>query len=443
MPNNSRHTILIVDDTPLNIVVLMEMLRNEYTITVATNGERALQLAGGCSPPDLILMDIVMPGLSGYDVCATLKQNPLTAHIPLIFVSGLTKESEQQKGLDLGAVDFIQKPFSPSLVRARIRNHLELKRHHDQLEALVKERTSELEAKQLQLVALNEELEHRVQDEVRKNREKDSIMLHQDKLASIGQLAAGVAHEINNPMSFILSNLSTLRKYAVMIQQYVFAMEETLIDGCAEKQRAKIEEMCQHLDMHYILEDLPNLISECLEGGERIKQIVLDLKDFARSDEDRMIATDLNHCVQSTVNIVRNEIMHVAKLDLQLGSIPTVVCNPQQINQVIANLLVNAAHAIEGHGRITVCTVHELDHVLVTVADTGHGIPAEIINRIFDPFFTTKDIGKGTGLGLSISYGIIKAHGGDITLKSEPGEGTTFMIRLPVAAPAFFSLMTD
>lgn len=148
-----------------------------------------------------------------------------------------------------------------------------------------------------------------------------------------------------------------------------------------------------------------------------------------------MKETDLNHCVQSTANIVRNEIRYVADLDLNLGEIPLIVCNPQQINQVIANLLVNAAHAINGHGRITVSTSSECDQVLLTVTDTGCGIPLDIQKRIFDPFFTTKEVGKGTGLGLSISYDIIKKHGGEITLESEPGLGTTFLIRLPISGP--------
>ena len=139
--------------------------------------------------------------------------------------------------------------------------------------------------------------------------------------------------------------------------------------------------------------------------------------------------------MQSTANIVRNEIRYVADLDLKLGNIPPVVCNPQQINQVIANLLVNAAHAIEGHGRITVSTSSELDQVFLTVSDTGCGIPAEILTRIFDPFFTTKEVGKGTGLGLNISYDIVKKHGGEITIESEPGVGTTFTIRLPASGP--------
>ncbi|MBV5341714.1 MAG: HAMP domain-containing protein [Deltaproteobacteria bacterium] len=293
-----------------------------------------------------------------------------------------------------------------------------------------------------ELQALNETLEARVAEEVNKNRQKDSILLHQDKLASIGQLAAGVAHEINNPMGFIMSNLRTLKNYADVEQQYLSALEETIKECCPDAEHKQLEELRQRLDLFFILEDIPPLIAESLEGAERVKRIVLDLKDFARTDEDSLKETDLNQCVQSTANIVRNEIRYVADLDLQLGDIPLIVCNPQQINQVIANLLVNAAHAIDGHGRITVTTSADAERVLLTVADTGCGIPLDIRTRIFDPFFTTKDVGKGTGLGLSISYDIIRKHGGEITLESESGSGTTFMISLPISGPGGDSPLT-
>jgi PAS domain S-box-containing protein len=292
-----------------------------------------------------------------------------------------------------------------------------------------------LAVKQVQLQALNETLEARVAEELHKNREKDGILLQQDKLASIGQLAAGVAHEINNPMGFIMSNLRTLKKYTDVEQQYLQALEEATKACCPEEQNKQLDELHKRLDIGYVLEDIPPLITESIEGTERIKQIVLDLKDFARSDENSLKETDLNQCVQSTVNIVRNEIKYVADLNLQLGNIPPIICNPQQINQVIANLLLNAAHAINGHGSITVSTSAESDKVLLTVADTGCGIPDEIRKRVFDPFFTTKEVGKGTGLGLSISYDIVTKHGGEISLESEPGVGTTFMVRLPISGP--------
>ena len=296
---------------------------------------------------------------------------------------------------------------------------------------------SKNEARKSQEVAeaANRAMEVRIADEVSKNREKDSILLHQDKLASIGQLAAGVAHEINNPMGFIMSNLRTLKNYTEAEQQYLNALEEAVKKCCPEEQCRQLEELCNRLDLSFIQEDIHPLIAESLEGAERVKRIVHDLKDFARADGNDMKETDLNHCVQSTANIVRNEIRYVADLELNLGEIPKIVCNPQQINQVIANLLVNAAHAIDGHGCITVSTSSEWDKVLLTVADTGCGIPDEIQKRIFDPFFTTKEVGKGTGLGLSISYDIIKKHGGEITFESKLGIGTTFIIRFPISGP--------
>jgi len=233
-------------------------------------------------------------------------------------------------------------------------------------------------------------------------------------------------------MGFIMSNLQTLDKYAAMEQQYLHAVDETLKNCCSREQRAPLEALSKRLDLTFVLKDISPLITESLEGAERVKQIVLDLKDFARLDEASLKEIDLNQCVQSTANIVRNEIKYVAELELHLEEIPKIVCNPQQINQVIANLFVNAAHAIDGYGHITVSTAHESNHVILTVADTGRGIPAEIRSRIFDPFFTTKEVGKGTGLGLSISYDIVRKHGGEITFTSELGVGTTFMVRLPV-----------
>ncbi|MBV5341290.1 MAG: PAS domain-containing protein [Deltaproteobacteria bacterium] len=300
---------------------------------------------------------------------------------------------------------------------------------------VIKEAELAVRKSEQQLKLLNEQLEERVVDEVGKNREKDAIMLHQDKLASIGQLAAGVAHEINNPMGFIMSNLRTLSNYAEAEKQYQHALENAVQECCSEKVCKQLEKLAQQLDLPFIRGDIPSLISESLDGAERIRQIVLDLKDFAHSNDGRMEESDLNHCIQSTANMVRNEIRYVADLNLRLGSIPLVVCNPQQINQVIANLLVNAAQAMKDFGAITVTTSHEQGHVMLTIVDTGCGITPEIVDKIYDPFFTTKDIGKGTGLGLSISYGIIKKHGGEIKVQSELGVGTTFVIILPINGP--------
>jgi two-component system NtrC family sensor kinase len=279
------------------------------------------------------------------------------------------------------------------------------------------------------LQALNATLESKVAEEVAKNREKDGMLLHQEKLASLGQLAAGVAHEINNPMGFIMGNLNTLKEYVISLQKYCRFVDETV----PENSRSVLQEFRKQLDLDYILDDLQPLLVESSEGAERVRRIVLDLKDFARSDEQGMYEADLNQLTQSTINIVRNELRYVAQLDLQLGELPLVLCHPQQINQVISNLLVNAAHALEQQGVITVRTWQEGSFVVLSVADTGKGILPENLTRIFDPFFTTKEVGKGTGLGLSISYDIIKKHGGEITVASEAGKGTIFTVQLPIA----------
>jgi len=278
---------------------------------------------------------------------------------------------------------------------------------------------------------LNHSLEQRVNDEVAKNNAKQSVILQQEKLASIGQLAAGVAHEINNPMGFIMSNLGTLRTDMEAISAYVQALELECRD-LSPANATGLAELHARLDLGFIMGDVLPLVQESLEGAERVKQIVLALKDFARSDEQSDQMTDLNQCIRSTVIIVRNELKYVAELELELGEIPLVPCNPQQINQVIANLLINAAHSIESRGTIWVRTCTADSKVVLTVEDTGKGMEPEVLGRIFDPFFTTKQTGKGTGLGLSISYDIITKHGGSITAVSTPGSGATLTVMLPL-----------
>ena len=282
---------------------------------------------------------------------------------------------------------------------------------------------------------LNEGLEQRVELELRRNREKDSLLLQQDKMASIGQLAAGVAHEINNPMGFIISNLGTLKGYVENLDQFTSLLQTIIARDCTEDDQRMVCEMSQKLDITYILQDIGTLIAESSEGAERVKQIVQDLKNFARADEKTFNTVNLNKCVESTLNMVRNEIKYVADIDLQLGELPRIVCSDSQINQVIANLLVNAVHAIDRHGTIKVVTRQDGKYVVLEVSDTGRGMTESVIKRIFEPFFTTKEVGKGTGLGLTISYDIIKKHDGEITVLSEPGNGTTFTIRLPVNGP--------
>ena len=258
-----------------------------------------------------------------------------------------------------------------------------------------------------------------------------SHMLQQEKMASIGQLAAGVAHEINNPIGFIASNLASLQRYLDRLVEFIAA--EDRVAARADSLDAKqLENLRQKLKIDYITDDARQLIIESLDGADRVRRIVQDLKSFSRADRHENTLVNLNEALETTINIAWNEIKYVAGLSREFGEIPLVECISQQLNQVFLNLLVNAAQAMEAQGHITVRTWSDGNSVNVSVADTGKGISAEVLPRIFEPFFTTKEVGKGTGLGLSISYGIVKNHSGEITVQSEVGKGSTFTVSLPI-----------
>ena len=262
-------------------------------------------------------------------------------------------------------------------------------------------------------------------------------LVQSEKLASIGQLAAGVAHEINNPVGYIFSNIGTLEKYLVGVFRMLAAYEEheshlepTPLGGQLAALRAEVE-------LDYLKEDIPTLMRETREGIERVRKIVQDLKDFSHVDARRQWEwADLHKGIDSTLNIVNNEIKYKADVVKQYGVLPEVLCLPSELNQVFMNLLVNAAHAIsKERGRLVVRTGTQAGEVWVEVEDDGCGIPADNLKRIFDPFFTTKPVGKGTGLGLSLSYGIVKKHGGRIDVDSEVGRGTCFRVTVPIEQP--------
>jgi two-component system NtrC family sensor kinase len=257
-------------------------------------------------------------------------------------------------------------------------------------------------------------------------------VVQQEKMASIGQLAAGVAHEINNPMGFISSNLNTLGKYVDRLKEFI-AVQSELIEATANSEAVEaLRSKRKALKLDYILEDGSELIRESLEGAERVRTIVQNLKSFSRVDQAEFKHADINECITSTINIVWNELKYKAKLTRELGELPLTKCYPQQLNQVIMNLLVNASQAIEEQGDITVRTWHEDGSIFASVTDSGCGMAPDVVKRIFEPFFTTKEVGKGTGLGLSITYDIVKNHNGDIAVESEPGKGTTFTVRIPI-----------
>lgn len=259
-------------------------------------------------------------------------------------------------------------------------------------------------------------------------------LVQSEKLASIGQLAAGVAHEINNPIGYIFSNFNTLTVYMADLFSMLSAYEEAETKMKAPEISAKLAEMRKKVELEFLKEDIPLLMSESKEGIVRVRKIVQDLKDFSRvHGTQEWQWANLHQGIDSTLNIVSNEVKYKADVIKDYGDIPDIECLPSEINQVVMNMVVNAAHAIgPARGTITIRTRHEGDSVLLEISDNGGGISKENLSRIFDPFFTTKPVGQGTGLGLSLSYGIIQKHKGQIEVDSEAGRGTTFRISLPV-----------
>jgi len=264
-------------------------------------------------------------------------------------------------------------------------------------------------------------------------------LMQSEKLASIGQLAAGVAHEINNPVGYVFSNFSTLEKYLADLFRMLTAYEQAEPQLAGTPAAARLAALRREIELDYLKEDVPTLMAESREGITRVRKIVQDLKDFSHVDaREEWAWADLHKGIDSTLNIVNNEIKYKAEVVKHYGPLPEVMCLPSELNQVFMNLLVNAAHAVNRErGSITIRTgCEDGDSAWVEVEDDGCGIPKENLTRIFDPFFTTKPVGKGTGLGLSLSYGIVHKHGGRLEVDSEVGRGTRFRVTLPVRRAA-------
>ena len=296
----------------------------------------------------------------------------------------------------------------------------DLRRLNENLEQIVEERTAEIRQTLEQL------------------KQAQAQLLQSEKMASIGQLAAGVAHEINNPVGFVSSNLGTLAEYAQGLRQLLEAygqLESRLSDSDQEgiaAAREAIAGLKDDLGLDFVLEDLDSLVAESREGTQRVRKIVQNLKEFAHVDREEKSLANLNDGLESTLNIVWNELKYKAEVEKSYGELPEIECYPQELNQVFTNILVNASQAIEERGTITIRSFVEDACVCVAIADTGKGMSAEVRERIFEPFFTTKEVGKGTGLGLSMAYNIVHKHDGDIRIDSQEGVGTTFTIAIPI-----------
>ncbi|HLL02667.1 MAG TPA: ATP-binding protein [Myxococcaceae bacterium] len=280
-------------------------------------------------------------------------------------------------------------------------------------------------------------LKEKLLQATRELEERQAQLVQAEKMASLGQMAAGIAHEVSSPASYVMSNLSTLSRYVSALLPLLHFQRELLVAGdlssnpAREEQFIRMRELWQEEDVDSILTDAPELLQESLWGAQRIKEIVQNLRLFVREDSGEPQLADLNTELESTLKIVAGELKYKCEVIRDFQPLPLIRCHPTQLAQVFTNLLLNAAQAIEHHGEIHIHTRHEHAEVVVSIRDTGKGMTPETLAKLSTPFFTTKPRGQGTGLGLSISYGIVARHKGRIEVQSEPGKGTTFTLRLP------------
>ncbi|MFN6469330.1 MAG: response regulator [Nostoc sp. SerVER01] len=418
--NNHQNTgfILIVDDNPTNLSLLCEALNSQgFRFRVAVDGESAIAQVER-NQPELILLDVQMPGIDGFETCRRLKANPVSQNIPIIFTTALADTDSKTKGFSLGAVDYIPKPFAQEEVIARVHVHLQLKQLTQSLEQKVSDRTRALQQAQVQLV-------------------------QQEKLSTLGELVAGIGHEINNPVNFISSNIPPLKEYIAAITELLLLYQQEYPNPTA-----KISTAIENLDLDFVLEDITKILNSLELGSERIRNLSNSLRNFSRSDSDAKISADLHQGLDSTLMILQHRLKASSdrsriEVIKNYGVLPQVNCYLGQMNQVFMNILANAVDALDEaivQGKISnvipqiqITTAIDSEQLaVIRIADNGIGIPERLKKRLFEPLFTTKTVGKGTGLGLSIAYEIVvEKHKGVLEVNSQPGMGTEFIIKIP------------
>ena len=422
--------ILVVDDTTTNLEIVFNILTNVgFKVITENDGERALQQVES-RVPDLILLDVMMPGIDGFETCKRLKENSVTYDIPVIFMTANSDTDSKVKGLNIGAVDYITKPFHEEELLARIKTHLQLRNLTKTLEKRVAERTAALSR------ALKDLQESQLQ------------LVQTEKMSALGQLVAGVAHEINNPVGFIHGNLGHASVYFQDMVNIINLYQQHYPNPVPE-----IQEEIAVIDLKYMLSDLPNLISSMKEGVQRIRNISTSLRTFSRADSDRKVYCNIHDSIDSTIMILKHRLKASEdRPDIQVirdyDKLPELECFIGQLNQVFMNLLANAIDALEesNAGRtyieieanpnqvfIQTTLTEDKNHILIRIKDNGVGMSADVQQKIFDYLFTTKSVGQGTGLGLSIARQIVvEKHGGSLEINSVLGQGSEFIIKLPI-----------
>jgi len=423
--------VMVVDDNPKNLQVLGSLLKeNNYRVAVARDGNQVLEYLK-TRQPDLILLDVMMPGINGFDVCKIIKNDPKIKEIPVLFITALADTDNKLAGFKAGGEDYITKPFFKEEVLARVNVFLERQKAQKAL--------TQSNAKLEDWARI---LEQEVQARTLKLRQMQSQIIMQEKMASIGQLAAGIAHELNNPINFIYTNFVTLENNFKSLKKVIYHYQ-TLAEK-SEKIQAyaeiieTIREQESKMHLEFVMNDLDALFDETREGFKRSSHIINSMRDFSRADHTQDFALfDVNKGIQDTLAIARNEYKYHCEIETDFGQLEPVECIPQQLNQVFLNIIVNAAQAIKSQnqntrGIITIETIMKGDKTYCTIADNGPGIPDKVKTRIFEPFFTTKQVGQGTGLGLSIAYDIIvNKHDGTLKAENNHPKGTQFIISLP------------
>jgi signal transduction histidine kinase len=420
--------ILLVDDNPNNLKVLAEAIqRHGWKALMATDGESAIEQAE-YADPDLILLDVMMPNIDGFETCRRLKANSITQNIPVIFMTALSDATDKVKGLEMGAVDYITKPFQQEEVIARLKLHLKLSHLTRTLEQQVEERTAELtqSLQQLQHTQLQ--------------------MIQSEKMSALGNLVAGIAHEMNNPLGFIFATLKQAKPNINDIIEHLKLYQASLPNPSEE-----IINHAEEIDLDYCVEDLFKMFDSMTMACDRITNISNSLRTFSRTDRDYKQPFNLHEGIDSTILILKhrlkaNEHRPAIEVFTEYGDIPQVECFPGQINQVFMNIIANAIDALDessvgrsfgeittNPNQITITTFVAEKQVKIIIADNGIGMSEEVKEHIFDHLFTTKVVNKGTGLGLAIAKQIIiDKHDGQIDCSSMTGKGTKFIISLPI-----------